>query len=246
MEIGKSYGKFFDLHINEDFYRTTNLNGPIAVACENEARAVYSRLFLTENLYNIKKKFVGVNYGPKIVSVIDELGVNPIVSKLTDIKLASSCGADEVEVCLSKYHLNKGDFKNVEDEINHICETSKKHNLAVTICLPAVRANNTDLTKVCSFFKKHSGLAVSNSSGHWYNDEEILDIALYSKRLKENCGLKNKVKIYLDDANASQTLKIFKQGASRIGIDWRDASESIQDFKEKIEDSDNDKNQTIK
>lgn len=138
------------------------------------------------------------------------LGANSTEIKVEEAKLATSDGADELDMVMNEGWFKMKKYSLVADEINRICEISK---LPVKVIVETSKLTEEEIIEACNVVNSTKAQFIKTSTGFIGEGAKLEDVVLMKKYISSN----KEVKASGGIRDKETALKFIEAGATRLG-----------------------------
>lgn len=138
------------------------------------------------------------------------LGANSTEIKVEEAKLATSVGADELDMVMNEGWFKMKKYSLVADEINRICEISK---LPVKVIVETSKLTEEEIIEACNVVNSTKAQFIKTSTGFIGEGAKLEDVVLMKKYISSN----KEVKASGGIRDKETALKFIEAGATRLG-----------------------------
>ena len=138
------------------------------------------------------------------------LGASSTEIKVEEAKLATSDGADELDMVMNEGWFKMKEYSLVADEINRICEISK---LPVKVIVETSKLTEEEIIEACNVVNSTKAQFIKTSTGFIGEGAKLEDVVLMKKYISSN----KEVKASGGIRDKETALKFIEAGATRLG-----------------------------
>ena len=138
------------------------------------------------------------------------LGASSTEIKVEEAKLATSDGADELDMVMNEGWFKMKEYSLVADEINRICEISK---LPVKVIVETSKLTKEEIIEACNVVNSTKAQYIKTSTGFIGEGAKLEDVVLMKKYISSN----KEVKASGGIRDKETALKFIEAGATRLG-----------------------------